>query len=218
MSHSIQDGFINVTEPANSDTSHTLTSLQPNTTYIWIEVEAVRKETEQTDRGQRLPLYEVLKSNVKATPEGKKPLIGKRRWRGWEGVAIGYLNLPAHWHNEFESSGVQSICHFTLESFKLISMSFQLQSAFNSFLTFNSGACMSSCRSFCVFLCDSTIFGWSQISRNVSQILVNILMHIMLLQLELQHTFIKHWHPRPLRRSNCVWKSCVICHCNCYIA
>ena len=42
VSHSTQDGSINVTQPANSDTSHTLTSLQPGTTYR-IEVEAVRK-------------------------------------------------------------------------------------------------------------------------------------------------------------------------------
>ena len=42
VSHSTQDGSINVTQPADSDTSHTLTSLQPNTTYK-IEVEAVRK-------------------------------------------------------------------------------------------------------------------------------------------------------------------------------
>ncbi len=40
--HSTQDGSINVTQPADSDTSHTLTSLQPGTTYR-IEVEAVRK-------------------------------------------------------------------------------------------------------------------------------------------------------------------------------
>ena len=43
VSHSTQDGSINVTQPADSDTSHTLTSLQPGTTYR-IEVEAVRKE------------------------------------------------------------------------------------------------------------------------------------------------------------------------------
>ena len=42
VSHSTRDGSINVTQPANSDTSHTLTSLQPGTTYR-IEVEAVRK-------------------------------------------------------------------------------------------------------------------------------------------------------------------------------
>ena len=42
VSHSTQDGFVNVTKPADSDTSHTLTSLQPGTTYR-IEVEAVRK-------------------------------------------------------------------------------------------------------------------------------------------------------------------------------
>ena len=42
VSHSIQDGSINVTQPADSDSSHTLTSLQPGTTYR-IEVEAVRK-------------------------------------------------------------------------------------------------------------------------------------------------------------------------------
>ena len=42
VSHSAQDGSINVTQPADSDTSHTLTSLQPGTTYR-IEVEAVRK-------------------------------------------------------------------------------------------------------------------------------------------------------------------------------
>ena len=40
--HSTQDGSIYVTQPAYSDTSHTLTSLQPGTTYR-IEVEAVRK-------------------------------------------------------------------------------------------------------------------------------------------------------------------------------
>ena len=42
VSHSTQDGSINVTQPADSDNSHTLTSLQPGTTYR-IEVEAVRK-------------------------------------------------------------------------------------------------------------------------------------------------------------------------------
>ena len=42
VSHSTQDGSINVTQPADSDTSHTLTSLQPGTTYR-IEVKAVRK-------------------------------------------------------------------------------------------------------------------------------------------------------------------------------
>ena len=42
VSHSTQDGSINVTQPADSDTSHTLTSLQPGTTYR-IEVEAARK-------------------------------------------------------------------------------------------------------------------------------------------------------------------------------
>ena len=42
VSHSTQDGSNNVTQPANSDTSHTLTSLQPGTTYR-IEVEAARK-------------------------------------------------------------------------------------------------------------------------------------------------------------------------------
>ena len=40
--YSTQDGSVNVTQPADSDTSHTLTSLQPGTTYK-IEVEAVRK-------------------------------------------------------------------------------------------------------------------------------------------------------------------------------
>ena len=44
VSHSIpfQDDSINVSQPADSDTSHTLTSLQPGTTYR-IEVEVVRK-------------------------------------------------------------------------------------------------------------------------------------------------------------------------------
>ena len=42
VSYSTQDGSITVTQPANSDTSHTLTSLQPGTTYR-IAVEAVRK-------------------------------------------------------------------------------------------------------------------------------------------------------------------------------
>ena len=42
VSHSTQDGSITVTQLADSDTSHTLTSLQPGTTYR-IEVEAVRK-------------------------------------------------------------------------------------------------------------------------------------------------------------------------------
>ena len=40
--HSTQDGSITATQPADSDTSHTLTSLQPCTTYR-IEVWAVRK-------------------------------------------------------------------------------------------------------------------------------------------------------------------------------
>ena len=52
VSHSTQDGSITVTQPADSDSSHTLTSLQPGTTYR-IEVEAMRKETKQMDRGQR---------------------------------------------------------------------------------------------------------------------------------------------------------------------
>ena len=42
VSHSTQDGSITVTQPADNDTSHTLTSLQPGTTYR-IEVGAVRK-------------------------------------------------------------------------------------------------------------------------------------------------------------------------------
>ena len=42
VSHFTQNGSINVSQPADSDTSHTLTSLQPGTTYR-IEVEAVRK-------------------------------------------------------------------------------------------------------------------------------------------------------------------------------
>ena len=42
VSHSTQDGSITVTQPADSDTFHTLTSLQPGATYR-IEVEAVRK-------------------------------------------------------------------------------------------------------------------------------------------------------------------------------
>ena len=42
VSHSTQDDSINVSQPANSDTSHTLTSLHSSTTYK-IEVEAVRK-------------------------------------------------------------------------------------------------------------------------------------------------------------------------------
>ena len=42
VSHSTQDGSINVTQPAENNTSHTLTSLQPGTTCR-IEVEAVRK-------------------------------------------------------------------------------------------------------------------------------------------------------------------------------
>ena len=50
MSHSTQNGSIIVTQPADSDTSHTLTFLQPGTTYR-IEVEAVRKG-DRTD-GQR---------------------------------------------------------------------------------------------------------------------------------------------------------------------
>ena len=50
VSHSTHDGSINVTQSANSDTSHTLISLQPGTTYK-IEVEAVRKGDEAD--GQR---------------------------------------------------------------------------------------------------------------------------------------------------------------------
>ena len=42
VSHSIQDGSLTLTQPAESDTSHTVTSLQPGTTYR-IEVEAVRE-------------------------------------------------------------------------------------------------------------------------------------------------------------------------------
>ena len=40
--HSTQDGSVTVTQPADIDTSHTLISLQPGTTYR-IEVEAVSK-------------------------------------------------------------------------------------------------------------------------------------------------------------------------------
>ena len=50
VSHSTQDGSLTVTQPADSDTSHTLASLQPSTTYR-IEVEAVRKGDEAD--GQR---------------------------------------------------------------------------------------------------------------------------------------------------------------------
>ena len=50
VSHSTHDGSVTVTQPADSDTSHTLTSLQPGTTYR-IAVEAVRKEDEAD--GQR---------------------------------------------------------------------------------------------------------------------------------------------------------------------
>ena len=57
VSHSTQDGSINVTQPANSDTSHTLTSLQPGTTYR-IEVEAVRKG-DRAD-GQRAKVMETF--------------------------------------------------------------------------------------------------------------------------------------------------------------
>ena len=42
VSHSTHDGSVTVTQHVNSDTSHTLTSLQLGTTYR-IEVEAVRK-------------------------------------------------------------------------------------------------------------------------------------------------------------------------------
>ena len=42
VSYSTQDSSINVTQPVNSAASHTLTSLQPGTTYS-IEVEAMRK-------------------------------------------------------------------------------------------------------------------------------------------------------------------------------
>ena len=42
VSHSTQDDSITVIQPADSDTSHTLTSIQPGTTYR-VEVEAVRK-------------------------------------------------------------------------------------------------------------------------------------------------------------------------------
>ena len=42
VSHSTQDGSVTVTQPADSDTFHTLTFLQSGTTYR-IEVEAVRK-------------------------------------------------------------------------------------------------------------------------------------------------------------------------------
>ena len=65
VSRSTQDGSINVTQPADSDTSHTLTSLQPGTTYR-IEVEAVRKG-EGAD-GQRA---EVI---------GQFPTAGERRY------------------------------------------------------------------------------------------------------------------------------------------
>ena len=42
VSHSTHDNSITVAQPADSDTSHTLISLQPGTTFR-IEVEAVRK-------------------------------------------------------------------------------------------------------------------------------------------------------------------------------
>ena len=70
VSHSTQDGSINVTQPADSDTSHTLTSLQPGTTYR-IEVEAVRKG-EGADR-QR----EKVIGNF--TTDGEDALICKQR-------------------------------------------------------------------------------------------------------------------------------------------
>ena len=60
VSHSTQDGSINVTQPADNDTSHTLTSLQPGTTYR-IEVEAVRKG-DGTD-GQRATVIGSFSTN-----------------------------------------------------------------------------------------------------------------------------------------------------------
>ena len=60
VSHSTQDGSIPVTQPANSDTSHTLTSLQPDTTYR-IEVEAVRKG--DGANGQRAKVMESFTTN-----------------------------------------------------------------------------------------------------------------------------------------------------------
>ena len=72
VSHSTQDGFVNVTQSSDSDTSHTLTSLQPSTTYR-IEVEAVRKGDEvdgqrakvvgnfTTDEGEEYPITSLLK-------------------------------------------------------------------------------------------------------------------------------------------------------------
>ena len=71
VSHSTQDGSINVTQPADSDTSHTMTSLQPGTTYR-IEVEAVRKG-EGAD-GQRAKVMGKF-----TTDDGEDALICKQR-------------------------------------------------------------------------------------------------------------------------------------------
>ena len=68
VSHSTQDGSTNVTQPADSDTSHTLTSLQPGTTYR-IEVEAVRKE-DGAD-GQRAKVM----GNFTTTGEGEERML-----------------------------------------------------------------------------------------------------------------------------------------------
>ena len=65
VSHSTQDGSVNVTQPAHSETSHTLTSLQPGTTYK-IKVEAVRKG--DGSDGQRAKVM----GNLTTNDEGEK--------------------------------------------------------------------------------------------------------------------------------------------------
>ena len=85
VSHSTQDGSIAVTQPANSDTSHTLTSLQPGTTYR-IEVEAVRKG-DGAD-GQRAKVM----GNFTTEDEGEES--SNLRTHAFNSVVVKQLTVP----------------------------------------------------------------------------------------------------------------------------
>ena len=99
VSHSTQDGFITVTQPANSDTFHTLTSLQPGTTYR-IEVEAVRKRGGIA--GQRAKVV------ANFTPESE----GEKWWRK-RGMMLyyGYILYSLIYKAPVPSSTTSTVYH-----------------------------------------------------------------------------------------------------------
>ena len=88
VSHSTQDGSINVTQPANSDTSHTLTSLQPGTTYR-IEVEAVRKG-DRAD-GQRAKVMENFTTEGKGYSQHVQLVTSHSLLSTWEEVRLSIV-------------------------------------------------------------------------------------------------------------------------------